>query len=224
VTLTLGGRLDDNEQFGTFRTARVGVSWRALTHTRLRATAGSAFREPTFAENYSTGAFGTGNPNLVPERSRSVDVGVEQELFDGRALIGATAFWQRFQNMIDYTGSTASCGFSYCNVAAARSNGVEGEANARLVRSLWLGAGGTVLRTRVLSPGFDQSTGGLYRPGESLIRRPEHNWNAELSWRGQQRLSGAARFLVVGQRTDRDFRPFPATPVTLPAYQRVDVG
>jgi outer membrane cobalamin receptor len=29
---------------------------------------------------------------------------------------------------------------------------------------------------------------------------------------------------VVGERADRDFRPFPATPVRLPAYQRIDVG
>ena len=76
----------------------------------------------------------------------------------------------------------------------------------------------------MLSPGFDTSRAGLYRRGESLIRRPEHKWNAELSYRGASRLSAAARFLAVGQRTDRDFRPFPATPVTLPAYQRIDLG
>lgn len=223
LTLTLGGRLDDNEQFGTFRTGRVGLSWRLLKATRLRATTGSAFREPTFAENYSTG-FVVGNPNLLPERARTADVGVEQELFDGRAGLGLTAFWQRFHNMIDYTGSTTSCGYSYCNVAAARSNGVEGDARTRIAGAFWLAGGVTMLRTRVLSPGFDQSSGGLYRAGESLIRRPRHSWNASLSYRGAGPLSGSARFLVVGQRTDRDFRPFPAVPVTLASYQRMDLG
>lgn len=222
VTLTLGGRLDDNEQFGTFRTGRVGASWRPFAATRFRATAGSAFREPTFNENYSTG-YVTGNPGLLPEHARSADVGVEQEFHHGLAQLGVTAFWQRFRNMIDYSGSASACGFSYCNVAAARSNGVEVEGQARLAPSLRLALGTTVLRTRVLSPGFDQSTGGLYRAGESLIRRPEHTWNAQLSYHGR-RLSGAARLLAVGRRTDRDFRPFPAVPVTLDAYRRVDIG
>ena len=222
-TATFGGRVDDNAQFGKFNTGRVGLSWRPVAATRFRATAGSAFREPTFSENYSTG-FVTGNPGLRPERTRSADVGVEQELFGGRTQLALTGFAQRFRNMIDYTGSTTSCGYSYCNLAAAQSNGVEAELRARVRGPLSLSGGGTVLRTRVLSPGFDTTSGGLYRRGESLIRRPEHKWNAELSYGGASRLSAAARFLAVGQRTDRDFRPFPATPVTLPAYQRIDLG
>jgi len=223
VTATLGGRIDDNEQFGTFRTGRVGLSWRPLTATRFRATVGTAFREPTFSENYATG-FVTGNPDLQPERTRSYDIGVEQELLTGRARVELTWFAQRFTNMIDYTGSTAACGYSYCNVAAARSNGVEAEVESRLVGDVYGGVGATVLHTKVLSPGFDQTTGGLYRAGETLIRRPEHKTNLDLSYRGRGRLTGSVRWLWTGERTDRDFRPFPATPVVLPAYQRIDVG
>src|SRR5258705_1369113 len=124
VTATVGGRYDDNETFGKFNTGRVGLSWRPLADTRLRATAGTAFREPTFTENYATG-FVTGNPNLAPERTRSFDVGIEQAFLTGRAQASITAFAQRFRNMIDYTGDTAACGYSYCNVAEATANGVE---------------------------------------------------------------------------------------------------
>jgi len=223
VVATVGARLDSNNQFGTFLTGRAGVSWRPTASTRLRATAGNAFREPTFTENYAAG-FATGNPGLQPERTRSFDAGVEQDLFNARMQLGFTAFAQRFENMIDYTGSTTACGFSYCNVAAARSNGAEFELEARLAAALRLRGGATVLRTRVLSPGFDVSSGGLYKQGESLIRRPEHKWNAELSYRGARRLATAVRLLGVGQRTDRDFRPFPATPVVLPAYVRADAS
>src|SRR5205085_8057498 len=79
LTLTLGGRVDDNEQFGSFNTGRVGASWRPMPATRVRATAGTAFREPTFLENYSSG-FVTGNPSLRPERARTAAVGVDQEM------------------------------------------------------------------------------------------------------------------------------------------------
>ena len=45
-----------------------------------------------------------------------------------------------------------------------------------------------------------------------------------MNYRGRRRLSGALRVLAVSQRQDRDFRTFPATPVTLPGYERIDVG
>ena len=223
LTATAGGRLDHNEQFGDFTTARVGLSWRVLASTRIRATAGTAFREPTFFENYSTSAFARGNPDLAPERTRSADAGIEQDLLNGRAQVGVTGFAQRFENLIDYDGA-AGCGFNYCNVARAESNGIEGELRA-LVAGPWSATVGTTfLKTRVIDPGFDQTSGGLYRKGETLIRRPQNKSSAELAYRGRSRLSGAMRVLAVGKRADRDFRSFPATPVTLPAYERVDFG
>ncbi|HJQ19183.1 MAG TPA: TonB-dependent receptor [Gemmatimonadaceae bacterium] len=223
LTLTFGGRTDDNEQFGTFNTGRVGASWRPVPPTRLRVTAGTAFREPTFLENYSTG-FVTGNPNLSPERARTADAGIDQDLLMGRARASLTAFAQRFQNMIDYTGETSACGYSYCNVAAARANGVEAEVSSTLTAAVALSVGATFLDTRVLTPGFDTSSGGLYRAGESLIRRPSRTYQAQLSYRGAGPFSGSARLTSVGERADRDFNAFPATTVTLPAYQRLDVG
>lgn len=223
LTATVGARVDDNQQFGTFGTGRVGLSWRPLAVTRLRATVGNAFREPSFFENFATG-FVTGNPGLRPERTMSMDAGVEHDLFAGRGQVALTGFAQRFRDMIDYTGSAASCGFSYCNVAEATANGIEGELTARLTQSLRAAIAATLLETRVVEPGFDSSSGGLYRRGESLIRRPEQKWTADVSYQGAGRLSGSVRFLHVGERPDRDFTGFPATPVTLPAFQRIDLG
>lgn len=222
-TATVGGRVDDNEQFGNFTTMRAGFSWRPLSATRIRATTGTAYREPSFFENYSTG-FVAGNPQLEPERTISWDAGIEQDIVGGRAQVALTGFAQNFRNMIDYTGSAASCGYSYCNVAAARSNGIELELRGRLYGEVWASAGATALRTKVLDPGFDQTSGGLYKRGEALIRRPERRYNAEVSYRGRGRLTGAVRAMVVGTRTDRDFRTFPATPVTLDGYRRVDAS
>jgi vitamin B12 transporter len=222
VVLTAGARLDDNQQFGNFGTYRVGVNWQAVKGTRLRASAGTGFREPSFFENYSTG-FVTGNPNLNPERSRSYEVGATQELWDERVTIGATQFFQRFRNMIDYTGDTQSCGFSYCNVASARADGREFEAQVRATRQLLISANFTHLETRVITPGFDTSTAGLYLAGEQLIRRPTTSWSAGASYKlGRAGLD--AHVTRVGARSDRDFRPFPALPVMDPAYTLIDAG
>lgn len=222
VTTTLGARLDDNERFGQFFTGRVGVSARPWDATRVRATFGNAFREPSFTENYSTG-FVIGNPDLEPERTTSWDVGVEQGFFTQRARVMVTGFSQRFVNMIDYEPTAAACGYSYCNVAEARAEGIESELEGRVVGQWWFGVGATFLETEVLEPGFDNTSGGLYRKGESLIRRPERKASANLSYRGTA-LRASAHLLAVGDREDRDFRTFPSTPVTLPAYERIDLG
>jgi vitamin B12 transporter len=221
LALTLGARLDFNEQFGTFPTFRGGVSWRPVTGTRVRATAGTAFREPTFAENYSVGFF-AGNPDLEPERTRSFDAGIEQELFGGRIQGAITGFAQRFRNMIDFEGTVSECGFAYCNVAEATSNGVELEARGRVAGPLSAAVSATLLKTKVVEPGYDQSSGGQLLRGESLIRRPERKVAADLEYRGRGPLAVSLRALAVGVRTDRDFRSF--TPVVLPSYERLDLG
>ena len=222
LAATLGARVDDNEAFGTFGTYRAGVSAWVTAGTRLRFTVGNAFREPTFLENYSSG-FATGNPDLTPERTFSIDGGIDQQLFDGRLDLSVTGFSQRFTNMIDYDPAN-SCGFSYCNIAEATSKGVELELRSRLAGPLWASGGATLLKTKVVDPGFDQTDGGLFRAGEPLVRRPEQTYTAELSYRGASPLSGSVRATRVGDRHDKDFRPFPFTAVVLPAYTRVDVG
>ncbi len=225
LTATAGARIDDNQQFGTFGTGRVGLSWRALPATRLRATAGNAFREPTFIENFSTG-FVVGNPGLKPERATTVDAGVEHELVGGRAQLALTGFAQRFANMIDYEGTGSSCGYSYCNVAEATSRGVELEAHGRVFGALQAGVGATFLKTKVETPGFDSGDGGLYRRGQSLIRRPERKVTGELSYRGTGPFSAIARVLAVGVRADRDFDTptFVPESVILASYERVDLS
>jgi vitamin B12 transporter len=222
VTLTLGGRHDDNERFGKFDTYRVGGVWRVTQSTRVRASAGTAFREPTFFENYATG-YVTGNPALEPERTASWELGVRQFFAGDRVSVGFAHFDQRFNDIIDYTGSTNSCGASYCNVARATARGRELEAQVRATRSLTFDANLTHLETKVLTPGYDTTTGGLYHAGEQLIRRPATEWNVGGAWSGRQG-SLDVRLMHVGSRTDRDFRAYPAVPVVDPAYDRVDLG
>ena len=220
VVLTSGGRLDDNERFGRFGTYRVGASWRALDGMHMRASLGSAYREPTFFENYATG-YVTGNPALAPERARTWEIGVRQNLIGDRLTVGVTQFEQQFRNMIDYTGATTACGASYCNVAAARASGRELEARLAAVPGVAFDANLTHLDTRVADAGFDVTPAGLYRRDEQLIRRPRTSWNLGAQF---SRAGGSLdlRAIHVGVRTDRDFRPYPAVPVVVAAYTRTD--
>ena len=220
--ITAGVRHDDNERFGKFDTYRVGASWSPIKGSRFRGSVGTAFREPTFLENYSTG-FVVGNRALRPERTRSWEAGFRQNLLDDRLELGVTHFDQRFRDMIDYTGSNKACGASYCNVALATAKGRELEARYAVLRSLSLDANFTHLETKVLTPGFDTSSGGLYRRGENLIRRPTTSWTFGGVY-ASSIGSIDAHVIHVGERSDRDFRPFPFVAVVDSAYTRTDVG
>jgi outer membrane cobalamin receptor len=221
--ITAGVRHDDNERFGKFDTYRVGASWSPLKGSRLRASVGTRFREPTFLENYFD-RLRRRKSRASPDGTRSWEGRASgRVLLDDRLELGVTHFDQRFRDMIDYTGSNKACGASYCNVALATAKGREFEARYAVLRSLSLDANFTHLETKALTPGFDTSSGGLYRRGENLIRRPTTSWmfgGVYASSIG----SIDAHVIHVGERSDRDFRPFPFVAVVDSAYTRTDVG
>jgi vitamin B12 transporter len=219
VGVQAGVRLDDNQAFGSFVTWRAGLSVRVADGTRLRANAGTAFKEPTFVENYAQG-FAVGNPTLVPERSQSVEAGVEQALAGGRIRLAATAFTQRFSDLIQYTFATAQpTDPNFYNVAAATASGAELELEALPVSAVRVVAQYTYLRTAASDSGFD---GTVFAPDRRLVRRPTHSGSIAAEWQGARATLGA-RLLAVGARDDLDFNAFPAQRTTLPAYGRLDL-
>ena len=66
----------------------------------LKASAGLGIKEPTVLQSFSLSPFFMGNLNLAPERSRTVDAGIEQRMAGDRARIDATWFDNRFKNQI----------------------------------------------------------------------------------------------------------------------------
>ena len=77
----VSGRHDDNDQFGEHTTGSIAYGI-ALPHgLRATASAGTAFKAPTFADLYYPPFFGmaTANPDLRPETSTSYEVGIAQK-------------------------------------------------------------------------------------------------------------------------------------------------
>ncbi len=223
VSVTAGGRVDDNDRFGNFFTWRVGAAARPARDTRVHVAAGTGFKEPTFFENYATG-FVRGNPALYPETSRSWEAGVEQILFRGRARIGATWFDQRFEDLILYLGAAPDPEPNYVNVGSASASGLETSASLT-VGPVVVDAAWTHLRTEVDDQGDGQDRSFL--TGRPLLRRPSDQWSLSASWQ----LSGAARVsasaLHVGRRHDLDFSDpveFSGIRVVLPSHTTFDVG
>ena len=225
LALTIGGRLDDNEAFGTFLTGRGGVTYRFGTGLRVRASVGTAFKEPTFFENFSQNPFARGNPDLDPERSTSWEIGLEQEAHNGIFWLGVTYFGQRFRDLVQYTATPPNAEDpNFFNIAQANATGFEAEARVNVVAGLSMGAGYTYLRTRVVDAGYDSGPGAAFVEGERLLRRPTHAFHASARYRLLNRGSLAANVNVIGGRDDRDFTTFPVTPVVLERYTTVDIA
>jgi outer membrane cobalamin receptor len=216
VSVNIGGRLEDNQQFGTFATWRAGVAWRLDEATRLRAAAGTGFKEPTFLETYSTG-FVTGNPALRPERSFSWEGGIEHTVPGTSVALAVTYFDQRFRDLVVYDFTRTP---NYVNIAAAQARGAEVAVDWTVRSGIALSLAYTYLDTRVLDGGGDPT----FETGKRLLRRPASAATLRLTSRLGRRGTATLGARLVGDRDDLDFSTPGATRVTLHPYTRVQAA
>jgi outer membrane cobalamin receptor len=207
---------------------KVGLMYRAAgaaggqSVTRVRASAGTGIRPPDVFEI----AF-TDNANLRPERSRSLDVGVEQQLMSGTLVIDGAVFANHYDDLIVTVGRAWGNVSRYRtdNVANARARGVELSALARLPLGLRAAATYTRLSTAMLSV---DSLGGTapnpFAVGDPLIRRPRHQGTVDLRYTG---IRATAFATVTTRARAMDIEPnygsFGGVFFT-PGYAVVDVG
>jgi vitamin B12 transporter len=222
ASVTAGVRLDDNERFGTFVTWRVGASVETAFGARAFASAGSAFKEPTFFEQFG-GGFVVGNPDLSPERALSWEAGVEQTGWGGRARVSVSYFGQRFRDLVQYSASPVTpAGANYLNVAAAKADGVEIGATLALPADLRVELQYTHLATAVTDAGVLPEDDAAFRLGQPLLRRPANAASTTLRFDGGS-VGAYGTLRWSGPRADADFSAYPAARVELPAFATVDL-
>jgi vitamin B12 transporter len=203
---TAGGRVEANGKFGTRAVPRVGGVyllrkggdfWGA---TRVRSSYGLGIKEPELLPVDCSA-------NLKPERSRTVNAGIEQLLGSDRVRISATYFNNRFYDIVsfDFTSQIQNCpafGGSFFNTDLARASGANGTIETKPVRWLRIVGNYTYDDSKVLkSP---NATDPALIVGNRLFKRPLHSasliFNASL-WRMNWNLAGN----YVGRRSDSDF-------------------
>jgi vitamin B12 transporter len=114
-----GVRVDVPEGFDLEVSPRLGASYTiAVTGTTLRASAGKSFKLPSF---FALRRPDVGNPDLKPEKGRSIEAGVTQVLWGKRVTIGATYFYNEFDDLIDFDVET----FRLLNRDDVTTEGVE---------------------------------------------------------------------------------------------------
>ena len=221
ATLALGGRLEHNEQFGDFLTYRAAASTRLRTGTRLRASVGTAFREPTFLETEGSGVRhrqpgARSGARAQRGRRHRADASVPRR----SERRGSRT---RFADMIDYEYSATEP--NYFNLARTRAAGLELEGRLALPNGLHADAAFTHLRTRVVDPGTSPAATATFAPGSRLLRRPARTLDVGAGYRARGNALDL-RVLRVGVREDVYYPPnfAPAQRVSLAPYTRVDLS
>jgi outer membrane cobalamin receptor len=167
--------------------------------TRLHVSAGTGIRPPDALEI----AF-TDNPRLKPERSRSVELGLEQGLGGGATTLGATGFLNSYTDLIVSVGQALQDASQYRsdNISNARARGVELSAATRARWGLAVRAGYTWLDTEVLAVnGLPGVAPPPFNTGDPLIRRPRHQGSVDLTFT-RARVTAFARAGLRGRVLD----------------------
>ena len=107
--LSGGVRRDDNERFKDTTTYRLTAAYlHAETGTRLHGSYGTGVKNPTLSHSFQRfGRLGP-NPDVQPEKSKGWDVGIEQDLLEGRLSTDLTYFVSRPTDLIYWNDAGTS--------------------------------------------------------------------------------------------------------------------
>lgn len=154
IVLVSGLRGELHETAGLQVIPQMSVSWKP-GQWYLHASAGKSIRNPDFTERFVSTALpwlapgrNLGNPNLLPEKSWTFDVGADRKLSDF-VTAGVTLFSRNSRNLIDYilTNSreipenshlVADTNYFYANnVRYLTTHGLEGYLTGEIPTGTW---------------------------------------------------------------------------------------
>ncbi|MEN1727966.1 MAG: TonB-dependent receptor [Pseudomonadota bacterium] len=181
-----GLRIDEDSEFGSEVTGSLGLGWNLSDTIRLTASAGRGFRAPTFNQLFSPGFFGSfaGNPDLDPETSRSIELGLQLQPSAGQRLT-LNLFDTAIDDLIDFAGVD----FQAINIRRADIRGAE------LIHEYQSG------NWRLNSQGswLDSED---RESGQELLRRARYKASSRLDYLFENGAWVGTELVHVGQRQD----------------------
>jgi vitamin B12 transporter len=220
LTWLLSARFDDNSDFEDAVSGRLSLAYDLSESTVLRGNVGTGLKNPTFTElyGYFPGQF-VGNPDLKPESSTSIDIGIDKMLRDGAVVLQLSLFRQDLEDEIN--------GFVFDPVTfLATAENIDGTSKR---------SGVEVGASWQISDQFDMSASYTYTDSEQEdalgqnnqeVRRPKHAGSLTFGYvSSNQRFSAALSGDYGGTRTDVFFPPWPdpSEIVTLDSYFLLDL-
>lgn len=203
--LTLLGsiRRDDPSTFAAQTTSRAGFAYTPDSgDTEFRAYWGQGFKLPSL---WALGNALVGNSALLPEKSRTAEIGASRWLRDRRLKLSVAVFDNRFTNLIDFDNNL----FQFVNRREVTSRGGELELQYQFAAA-WHVKG--------------EATYSQIDPKDSAIpirQRPKWRGSVEAWWVPTPQWSLYATWLTVGRTFDN---AVPTGGVMLGGYSRVDLN
>lgn len=207
-TLTAGLRHDSYTDAGTTTNPRLALVWDADVDLTVKLLYGTAFRAPSFTEQYSTNnPIGRGNPGIKPELNSTVELAFA---WQANADLNWNLNFFRYQmkDIIRTTpNSDPATGTTYNNAGRQHGNGFELEGQWQASREYRLSGHYSMQRS------IDDSTGqdAGYAPRRHFYVRSD--WTPSSDWM----FSGQLNRVADRHRAAGDTRP------QVPDYTTVDL-
>lgn len=197
-----GARVDMPDGESSVTSPRMRVAYAMPRNLAIAASWGKAFKLPSL---YALGHPLVGNPRLSPERSRSYEIELSQEVASGAARWSATWFDSEFRDAIDFDSGPPP---QLVNRNRVRSRGAELAGRLRLGEEWSFDASVTLARSRITATDSE------------LRNRPDWSTAFAMHWTPFDALTMSAVSTYVGSSFDSSIA---TGDVRLRGYNRVDV-
>jgi iron complex outermembrane receptor protein len=124
LTFSLGLRYDRYSTFGGTTNPRAALIYQPFEMTTVKLLYGQSFRPPNAYEQYYEGAGQEGNPNLQPERVKTMELVLEQ-YFQGGIRMLASGYYYPIRNLISSSTDPANGNIIFENGPGANLRGLE---------------------------------------------------------------------------------------------------
>lgn len=186
-TITLAGRVDDYNRWGTVFCPRAGLAYQATDNLKFGASIGKSFKAPSFRELYQDGwlmgsrTFMFGNPDLDPEEAIGYQGGIEYRYKN--LLMQCSLFRNDLKDMIEWDRNfdnnyqgTGLRAWKTRNIAKVHTQGIELNLGMIFTDNLKGSLGYTFVDSENEETGTD------------LSYTPNHELNIELNYKESEYL------------------------------------
>jgi len=194
--LTAGARYDRYSDFGSTFNPRAALVWKSTERLTTKLMYGQAFRAPSYQELFAETSFSLPNPDLDPERSRTVELAFNWTA--ARNLyFGMNLFHFKQTDLIRAVDVEGFSGPQYQNTGEHRTRGIELEGRWEIGRNLQL-SGNYTIRDHDDSAfrAYDQPDRDAYLRADLALPKGLR-WNLQGNWVGErERAEGDDRAAV----------------------------
>ena len=189
LLLSAGIRNDESSMFNNYNTYRFGTTYEITDDLKLKGNYSTAVKTPTLYELYGADNFGySGNSNLQPEESETIDFGFEYQIND-KMDMDLVYFTTDLDNMITYGNST------YSNATGTSNrHGAELKMNSSIDENFYVRSGTTF----TIAQDSDD---------KQVTRRPKWNWFTGIDYK-KNKVTNTLEWIYTGKHLDIDSQTY----------------